>query len=78
VLPFLTSVVDGGDWPFSRPGERAPVTIQYEVVLENREYISFVGNKTTIPRLSREQPVHYTDLSIPAPVVHMARELSIS
>ena len=28
--PLLTSALDGGDWPFSHPGERALVTIQYE------------------------------------------------
>jgi hypothetical protein len=47
-------------------------------VLEKGEYISFVGNQTTIPRSSREQPSHYTDFSVPAPVVHTVRKLSIS
>jgi hypothetical protein len=73
----LTLVVGGGEWPFSRPVEGDRVTFQYENVLEKREYISFVGNQTTIPRSSREQPVHCTELSIPAPVVLMVRKLCI-
>lgn len=51
----VTSWLDGGDWPFSRPEERAPVTIQYEAWWAAETVWTFCKRESTFP-LSEIEP----------------------